>query len=57
LLNNREVSVVAAYNLSVACDSLNDDSNAVRYAHIAEQLGYKLDPDYYAKLQKKMQGK
>jgi len=57
LLNNREVSVVAAYNLSVACDSLNEDSNAMRYAHIAEQLGYKLNPDYYSNLQKKMQGK
>ena len=37
LFNNREVSVVAAYNLSVACDSLNDDSDAVKYAHIAKQ--------------------
>jgi tetratricopeptide (TPR) repeat protein len=55
--NNREVSVVAAYNLSVACDSLNEDSDAMRYAHIAEQYGYHLDPEYYSKLKKKMQGK
>jgi tetratricopeptide (TPR) repeat protein len=55
VFNNREVSVVAAYNLSVACDSLNDDSDAVKYARIAQQYGYKLDQNYFDKLKKKMQ--
>jgi tetratricopeptide (TPR) repeat protein len=53
LFNNREVSVVAAYNLSVACDSLNDDSGAVHYALVAQQYGYNLDPDYINKLKSK----
>jgi lipoprotein NlpI len=57
LLNNPEVSVVAAYNLSVACDSLDDDSDAVRYAHIAEKYGYKLNPAYYQKLERKKERK
>ncbi|HTB31503.1 MAG TPA: hypothetical protein VK808_05730 [Bacteroidia bacterium] len=52
--NNPQVSVVTAYNLSVASDSLNEDSDAIRYARIAEQYGYKLSPEYYAKLQKKI---
>lgn len=57
IFNNREVSVVAAYNLSVACDSLHDDSDAVRYALIAQQYGYKLNPEYLHKLKMREQSK
>ncbi len=54
LFNNPEVSVVAAYNLSVACDSLKNDSDAVRYALIAQKYGYQLASDYLDKLKNKM---
>jgi tetratricopeptide (TPR) repeat protein len=48
--NNREVALNAAYNLSVACDSVGNDSAAVRYANMAMNLGCKLDKDYMNKL-------
>lgn len=55
--NNRVVSDPAAYNLSVVCDSLNEDSDAVKYALISEQLGHVLSPDYINNLRKKRRGK
>ncbi len=51
--NNKTVSEPAAYNLSVVCDSLNNDSAAIRYALISQQLGHVLSPDYLDKLKKK----
>jgi len=54
LFNAPQVSVIAVYNLSVACDSLNDDSDAVKYAYIARQHGYAVDPAYFNKIKGKV---
>jgi tetratricopeptide (TPR) repeat protein len=45
----QDVGPVAAYNLSVALDSLKSDS-AYYFAAMAQTRGYKVDPDYMNKL-------
>jgi protein O-mannosyl-transferase len=52
-LNSKDVTVNAAYNLSVAYDSVGDDKQAVHYAEMAQHMGYKVNPDYLAKLKEK----
>jgi len=49
----KDVSPNAAYNLSIACDSLGNDSAAVRYANMAKSMGYSVDDDYMNKLKKR----
>ena len=53
--NVKEVQQSAAYNLSVAYDTLNKDSMAVYYMEMAQGLGYKANDDFVAKLKKKKQ--
>jgi tetratricopeptide (TPR) repeat protein len=53
--NVGEVKQSAAYNLSVAYDTLNKDSLAVYYMEMAQGLGYKANDDFVAKLKKKKQ--
>ena len=53
--NSKDVQMSAAYNLSVAYDTLNKDSMAVYYMDLAQGLGYKAAPDFVAKLKKKKQ--
>ena len=53
--NIKEVQQSAAYNLSVAYDTLNKDSMAVYYMEMAQGLGYKADADYADKLKRKKQ--
>ncbi len=49
----KDVQQSAAYNLSVAYDTLNKDSMAVYYMEMAQSLGYKANPDFVAKLKQK----
>jgi len=51
--NTKDVAPVTAYNLAVACDSLGNDSAAVRYAKAAKNMGYKVEDDFLGKLEKK----
>ena len=51
--NAKEISMSAAYDLSVAYDTLNKDSMAVYYMDMALDLGYQAKPDFVAKLKKK----
>lgn len=53
--NNPEVSKVGAYNLSVVCDSLKEEKEAIQYARIAQSYGYKVDAEYFARLERKSQ--
>jgi len=50
-----EVKKAAAFNLSVAYDTLNKDSMAVFYMQQAQQMGYQPPPGYADKLLKKKQ--
>lgn len=52
--NTSGVSSVAAYNLSVACDSLGDEPHAIQYANMAKGLGFKVDSNYLKKVELKM---
>ena len=52
-LNTNDVQKSAAYNLSVACDSLGNDSLAVYYVELAKKMGYQTTPDFVAKLKQK----
>jgi len=52
-LNTNDVQKSAAYNLSVACDSLGNDSLAVYYVELAQKMGYQTAPDFVAKLKQK----
>ena len=52
-MNSKDVQQSAAYNLSVAYDSLNNDSMAVYYLSKAEGLGYKPTTEFAAKLKTK----
>ena len=54
-VNSKEVQVQqsAAYNLSVAYDTLGKDSLAYYYVAMAKNKGYKVNDDFFAKLKKK----
>ena len=52
-LGTNDVQKSAAYNLSVACDSLGNDSLAVYYVTLAQKMGYQTAPDFVAKLKQK----
>ena len=52
-LNSKEIQMSAAYNLSVAYDSVGKDSMAVYCMDLALNLGYKAAPDFVAKLKRK----
>ncbi len=54
-LNSKEIQMSAAYNLSVAYDSVGKDSMAVYCMDLALNLGYKATPDFVAKLKRKKQ--
>lgn len=49
----RDASPAAAYNLSVAYDSLGDVLKAVFYANLSKKMGYKVDSAYFNKLESK----
>jgi tetratricopeptide (TPR) repeat protein len=51
--NTKDVAPNSAYNLSVACDSVGNDSAAIRYATLAKNIGYSVDNEYVAKLLKR----
>jgi len=50
---SKDVSPVAAYNLAVACDSIGNDSAALRYANMAIQFGTQPKPGFIEKLKRK----
>jgi tetratricopeptide (TPR) repeat protein len=54
-VNAKEINVQqsAAYNLSVAYDTLGKDSLAYYYVQKAKGVGYKINDDFFAKLKKK----
>ena len=52
-MNNKDIQQSAAYNLSVAYDSVGNDSLAVYYVMQAKNAGYKVNDDFVATLQKK----
>ena len=54
-LNAKDIQMSAAYNLSVAYDSVGKDSMAVYCMDLAQRLGYKAAPDFVAKLKRKKQ--
>ncbi len=54
-LDPKEIKMSAAYNLSVAYDSIGKDSMAVYCMDLAQSLGYKPAPDFVAKLKRKKQ--
>ena len=54
-MNSKDVQQSAAYNLSVAYDTLGNDSIAIYYLNKAQTLGYQPNSDYVAKLNRKYQ--
>lgn len=56
-MNSRDVQQSAAYNLSVAYDSLGNSAKAYYYITKSQALGYAPSPDYVEKLKKKSGGK
>jgi tetratricopeptide (TPR) repeat protein len=54
-MNSKDVQQSAAYNLSVAYDTLGNDSIAIYYLNKAKNLGYKINDEYAAKLNRKYQ--
>ncbi len=49
-----DASPAAAYNLSVAYDSLGNEPKALFYANLSNEMGYKVDSAYLAKLKSKL---
>jgi len=56
-MHSKDVQQSAAYNLSVAYDSLGNSSKAYYYVQRAQELGYKPAPEYVQKLKNKKEGK
>jgi tetratricopeptide (TPR) repeat protein len=54
---SQDVQPVAAYNLSVAEDSLGHADSAMHYATMAKDIGYKVDSAYLNKLKGKLRMK
>lgn len=52
-LPSKDIQQSASYNLSVAYDSLGNDSAAVRYVLMAKSIGYNVKEDFVNKLKKK----
>jgi tetratricopeptide (TPR) repeat protein len=52
-MNNHDVQQSAAYNLSVAYDSVRKPIQAYQYVLKAQKLGYKTAPDFVEKLKSK----
>jgi len=52
-MNSKDVQQSASYNLSVAYDSIGNAQKALYYITKAQSLGYKPNPDFVAKLQRK----
>ena len=52
-MNNHDVQQSAAYNLSVAYDSVRKPKQAYQYVLKAQKLGYKTAPDFIEKLKSK----
>ncbi len=52
-MNNHDVQQSAAYNLSVAYDSVRKPKQAYQYVLKAQKLGYKTAPDFVEKLNSK----
>lgn len=54
-MNSKDVQQSAAYNLSVAYDTLGNDSMAIYYLSRAQGLGYAPTPEYVSKINKRYQ--
>ncbi len=54
---NKDVSSVAAFNLAIACDSVNDEQNAILYANMAAKMGAPPKAGFMEKAERKMKGK
>ncbi len=56
-MKSKEIQQSASYNLSVACDSVGNDSLAVYYAEMAKSSGYTVNEDFLNKLRAKKAAK
>jgi len=55
--NNKDVSSVAAFNLAIACDSVDDEQNAILYANMAAKMGAPPKAGFMEKAERKMKGR
>jgi tetratricopeptide (TPR) repeat protein len=56
-MNSKDVQLSATYNLSVAYDSVGSSKRAYEYVLKAQELGYKVKPDFVEKLRMKSEKK